>query len=251
MKSSLRIVRRNWADGGLSMVLLVGSLSGCNWSPTSLAVENPSASRPATVSLRADDNSTTSLKSNAAAAQEPSSLTDPSPKQDTAPSTVFQTANTADTATTTTADERVLQPKLSEVDRSQLLGRWQDQFYGKRILTLNDDGTARMELELDFAGRLLYGKRLDFDMKWSLDGARVFIDIVDGKPTRQAKSLMDTWGSRYEYLLDCVENHQVEMRAWDGSTNHVLRRLPDETPVESPPEPSDADRPSDAKETAK
>lgn len=216
----------------LATMLLVSCLSGCNWSPTSLAVENPNVDRTPITTAPIDDTSISSTASEPIVEPEPVTKTESVPQPESTPSTLFQPA------TTTTPDERVLQPKLTEVDRSQLLGRWQDQFYGKRILTLKDDGTARMELELDFAGRLLYGKRLEFDLKWSVDGARVVIDILDGKPAKQAKSLMNTWGCRYEYLLDCVENHQVEMRAWDGSSNHVLRRLADDTP-EAPSEPHD------------
>jgi len=126
-----------------------------------------------------------------------------------------------------------LQAKLEKVDRSQLVGTWRDTFLGTRTLTLNDDGTARMILDLDFAGRLLYGSRLDFNMTWTVEGATITIDILDGKPAKSAKSAMETWGKRYAYLLDCVEDHQIEMRDWDGSANYKLRRLPDEPAEDS------------------
>lgn len=118
-----------------------------------------------------------------------------------------------------------LQPKLTSVDPAQLVGQWKDTFFGTRTLTLHADGTAQMTLDLDFAGRLMYGKRLEFDMQWSVEGAVVTIDILDGRPAKSAKSAMNTWGNRYVYLLDCVEDHQVEMRDSDGSMNHVLRRV--------------------------
>ena len=121
-----------------------------------------------------------------------------------------------------------LRAKLTTVDRTQLVGTWKDSFFGARTLTLNDDGTARMVLDLDFAGRLMYGSRLDFDMTWSVEEATVSIDIIKGTPVKAAKSLMQTWGSRYEYLLDCVEDRRIEMRDWDGSMNYTLRRISDD-----------------------
>ena len=90
-----------------------------------------------------------------------------------------------------------------------------------------------MILDLDFAGRLMYGKRLDFDMTWSVEGALVTFDILEGSPSKQAQSAMATWGSRYEYLLDCVEDHQIEMRDSDGSMNYRLRRVSDEISARS------------------
>lgn len=136
----------------------------------------------------------------------------------------------AETRQTAPADEvssTGLQPKLQHVDSRQLVGTWRDSFFGTRTLTLNADGTAQMALELDFAGRLMYGSRLDFDMQWSVEGATVTIDILDGQPAKSAKSAMNTWGSRYVYLLDCVEDKQIEMRDSDGSMNHRLRRVAD------------------------
>jgi len=122
-----------------------------------------------------------------------------------------------------------LQPKLTKVDPAQLVGQWKDSFFGTRTLILKADGTARMILDLDLTGRLLYGKRLEFDMEWSVEGAVVTIDILKGTPEKPARSAMNTWGERYVYLLDCVEDHQVEMRDSDGSMNYVLRRVAEDT----------------------
>jgi hypothetical protein len=160
------------------MVLSCALLSGCSWSPTTLAVENPTEA----------------------------------------------TVEAAHVEEKPDADGR-LKAKLSSVNPDRLVGTWRDKFFGTRTLTLNADGSAKMVLDLDFAGRLMYGNRLEFDMKWSVEGANVMIDIIEGTPAKNAKSAMDTWGSRYEYLLDCVEDDKIEMRDWDGSMNHSLRRL--------------------------
>lgn len=135
------------------------------------------------------------------------------------------TEKPAESATTVTTG---LQPKLTKVDPAQLVGQWKDSFFGTRTLVLKPDGTAKMVLDLDFTGRLLYGKRLEFDMIWSVEGAVVTIDVLSGRPEKPAKSAMSTWGDRYVYLLDCVEDHQVEMRDSDGSMSHVLRRVSDD-----------------------
>ena len=202
----------------LSACLIACSLAGCGTSPTTLAVESTtSTSRP---------SPPVEVTANPGAGQEPGTLTenasepakpDPAPPETTQPEAPV-----------------ALKPRLTKVDPKDLIGRWRDSFFGTRTLTLNADGTARMELDLDFAGRLLYGIRLDFDMKWTLEGGTISIDVIEGKPSKQAKSAMETWGSRYMYLLDNIEDHQIEMRDWDGTSNYTLRRLPDEGPKDQP-----------------
>ncbi|MEI8379873.1 MAG: hypothetical protein WCJ09_07080 [Planctomycetota bacterium] len=191
-----------WA---MTSFALVAVLPGCSGS---LAVESPAP--PQTPVVTSEERST------------PESATE---KNVTTTPQVTPEKPAEPTATVTTG----LQPKLTKVDPAQLVGQWKDSFFGTRTLVLKPDGTAKMILDLDFTGRLLYGKRLEFDMVWSVDGAVVTIDILSGHPEKSAKSAMNTWGERYVYLLDCVEDHQVEMRDSDGSMSHVLRRVPDET----------------------
>ena len=179
----------------LFALLAASGLAGCNWS-TTMAVDSPV------------DATTESVQDSAATPAAKSPI---------------------EQSPTEQPDENGrLRAKLTTVDRTQLVGTWKDSFFGARTLTLNDDGTARMVLDLDFAGRLMYGSRLDFDMTWSVEGATVSIDIIKGTPVKAAKSLMKTWGSRYEYLLDCVEDRRIEMRDWDGSMNYTLRRISDD-----------------------
>lgn len=207
-------------DRAFLCALLAFGTMGCGGSPTTLAVETPPKSDSAEKAPPA------------AIANETPSATE---KTEATPNTAFKTVEEPTPSSTPTdpLPATALQPKLTMVDPQEVIGRWRDSFFGTRTLTLNADGTARMELDLDFAGRLLYGKRLDFDMKWTLEGGTITIDVIEGTPAEQAKSAMATWGSRYMYLLDNIETQQIEMRDWDGSMSYTLRRLPDEKPSDS------------------
>jgi len=195
--------------GGLLGV--AASLTGCNWSPPTLAVELPQSTgselgvAPPTAETAAPE---TLPPADSSVACQPAEV-------------VPSTAQSSEVG----QSQSELAPKVQNVAAAQLLGRWRDSFLGTRTLTLNADGSAKMELDLDFAGRLLYGKRLEFDMKWSLKDGVVAVDIVEGRPAAASKSAISIWGDRYEYLLDRVEADVVEMRSSDGSTNHTLRRL--------------------------
>ncbi|HEY4259696.1 MAG TPA: hypothetical protein VGM98_06045 [Schlesneria sp.] len=180
--------------------LLACSLSGCNWSTTTLALENPAATKT-DVSKATDEAVPTAPSDSESSDEQPENRPEP--------------------------DTSAAFPLQTNVDPAQLVGHWQDSFFGQRTLDLKADGTATMQLKLDFAGSLLYGKQVDFDMKWSLDQGVVTIDILDGKPKQAAKSLIDTWGAQHTYLLDLVESDRVEMREKTRLASHTLRRLPE------------------------
>ncbi len=180
--------------------LLACSLSGCNGSSTTLALDNPASTKPnASVTT---DNLETKPANDVGLSDE---------QRENRPESGGPAAVSLQT----------------NVDPAQLVGHWQDSFFGKRTLVLNADGTAQMRLDLDFAGSLLYGKQVDFDMKWSLDQGIVTIDILKGKPESAAKSLMDTWGTQHVYLLDLVESERIEMRDKAHLASHTLQRLPE------------------------
>ena len=51
-----------------------------------------------------------------------------------------------------------------------LLGVWQDDYQGKRTMTLNEDGTGTMLVELSGWRASLYALKLRFEMQWRLEG---------------------------------------------------------------------------------
>lgn len=87
------------------------------------------------------------------------------------------------------------------------------------------DGSATMFLELDFAGRLLYGKTLEFDMRWSLEGSILSFEILTGRPVDAAKSAIKLWGEAFDYRLELVDGKHLHGWASDDSTLYKLRRI--------------------------
>lgn len=187
------------------VTLLLFMQSGCNWSPPTLALK--AETTPGSVTV-ANKPAPASSVAEIPAVDSPAAVTE---------------SGEPDESVEVTSD--VPQPKLAHVDIKRLIGRWRDSFFGERTLTLNADGTGRMELDLDFAGRLLYGKRLDFEMSWVVKGGVVSIEILDGHPSDVAKSAISAWGKSHKYLLDCVEENQVAMRDSTGKLNYRLTRL--------------------------
>ena len=113
-------------------------------------------------------------------------------------------------------------------DVERLIGSWRDSFCGQRTLTLNSDGTATMLLELDFARRLLYGKRLTFDMRWTVNESILTFEILTGSPLDAARSAMKVWGEKFEYRVVQLDGEQLQAWTSDDSTLYKLRRETDD-----------------------
>ena len=191
-------------------MLCLPVLAGCGGSPLPLSVAGTPGSTTATVNsprttfeqIESDDSIATS------------------------PSEVPTGATSNSGATTASVDVPISDsPPISPFDSKQLVGCWRDGFCGQRTLTLKPDGSATMLLELDFAGRLLYGKTLEFDLQWSLDGSTLSFEILTGRPIDAAKSAMKLWGEAFDYRLELVDNESLHGWASDDSILYKLRRI--------------------------
>lgn len=82
-----------------------------------------------------------------------------------------------------------------------------------------------MRLKLDLAGRLLYGKTLEFDMRWSLNESILSFEILTGRPADAARSAIESWGDAFDYRLELVDGEHLQ--GWDtaDSVLYKLRRV--------------------------
>src|SRR5690242_3212967 len=78
-----------------------------------------------------------------------------------------------------------------EKERRKLLGIWQDDYQGKRTMTVNEDGTATMAVELKNPNAILFGPKLRFDMKWSLDGKKFIKKTTGGEPAEKVNVILN------------------------------------------------------------
>lgn len=81
-----------------------------------------------------------------------------------------------------------------------------------------------MLLELDLAGRLLFGKHLSFEMSWSVNDSILTFTILTGCPIDAAQSAMDIWGDSFEYRLVRLDEEYLHVWTSDGATFCNLRR---------------------------
>src|SRR5262245_9429471 len=91
--------------------------------------------------------------------------------------------------------------------RGELLGVWQDDYKGKRTMTLNEDGTGTMLVELSGLQATLFAAKLRFDMQWSLEGKTLTKKTVGGDPADKVNLILNTMGNTAaDTILELTED---------------------------------------------
>ena len=109
--------------------------------------------------------------------------------------------------------------------RSLVVGTWQDEYQGKRTMTLKEDGTGTMIVELSGWRAALSAPRLKFNMKWSLKDGHLKKQTISGEPETQVKMILATMGDHVdEPILELTEDRLLLLDK-DGKTKYDWKRV--------------------------
>jgi|GEM_PF-2865590 len=109
--------------------------------------------------------------------------------------------------------------------RARLLGSWQDDFYGRRVFTFQDDGTAEMTLELDGVGKLMYGPKLTFFITWSLKEDVLTMVMNGGMPAETTVTLAKLFGETSEQRIEQLGESELQLRSLDSQKLYKHQRV--------------------------
>jgi lysophospholipase L1-like esterase len=107
-----------------------------------------------------------------------------------------------------------------------IVGTWEDDYQGKRTMTLKEDGTATMVVELQGAKATLFASRLRFDMKWSVDNGRLKKRTIGGEPSLKVRLILNTMGDRVDEPILELNKDRLLLMDGDGKTKYDWRRVP-------------------------
>ena len=108
--------------------------------------------------------------------------------------------------------------------RRMVVGVWEDDYQEKRTMTLKEDGTGTMVVELSGWRAALSAPRLRFDMVWSVEDGHLKKQTVGGEPETQVRMILGTMGDRVdEPILELTEDSLVLLDE-DGETKYEWRR---------------------------
>ena len=103
-----------------------------------------------------------------------------------------------------TSGTSLQQPERAELqdqdneNRCLVVGTWEDHYEGKRTMTLKEDGTGTMVVELRGLKAALAAPRLRFDMTWTVEGGRLKKQTVGGEPANTVQLILKTMGDRVD-----------------------------------------------------
>jgi hypothetical protein len=109
--------------------------------------------------------------------------------------------------------------------RRMVLGTWEDEYQGKRTMTIKEDGTGTMVVELSGWRAALSASRLKFNMKWSVECGHLNKQTISGEPETQVKMILKTMGDRVdEPILELTEDRLLLLDQ-DGKTKYDWKRV--------------------------
>lgn len=117
--------------------------------------------------------------------------------------------------------------EVAKPTEPEVVGVWDDDFYGKRRMTFCADGTATMTLELDPVSRLLYGPRLLFKIAWERIDNRLLLKMSGGDPPEATKTLARLFGESSEQTIEVLTADEMHLRSSDSGKLYVHRRVVD------------------------
>jgi hypothetical protein len=116
-------------------------------------------------------------------------------------------------------------PDPDERLKQQLVGVWTDNYRGKRTMTLRDDGTGEMDVELEGATAMLFAEHLHFDMVWRIEEGKLIKESIGGQPAEKVNLILKTMGRRAEETVLEVTKERLRTRESDRTTVYDWQRV--------------------------
>lgn len=126
----------------------------------------------------------------------------------------------------------VAQPKYTQESADQdakqrrlVVGTWEDDYQGKRTMTLKEDGSGTMIVDLKGVKAALFASRLTFNMKWSVEKGRLKKRTIGGTPSGRVQMILKMMGDRVDEPILELTDKRLLLLDKDGKTKYDWRRV--------------------------
>lgn len=92
-------------------------------------------------------------------------------------------------------------------------------------MTLNDDGTGTMLVELSGLQATLLASKLRFDMRWSLVEKILQKQTVGGEPSEKVNLILNTMGNTADDTILELTDDRLLLLDKDGKTKYDWKRV--------------------------
>jgi hypothetical protein len=103
-------------------------------------------------------------------------------------------------------------------------GEWEDEYQGRRFLTVSPDGAGKMVVELEGIGKRIFAPSLSFDLNWSVADGVVTLTTLGGEPASKVKVILKIYGSEAQYKVLELTADRMLLLDGDGKTQYDWRR---------------------------
>ncbi len=115
-------------------------------------------------------------------------------------------------------------PGLDQQYRELIVGTWQDDYKGRRTLTVRADGTATMVVEPGGLNRL-FAQQLIFDEEWSIEGGQFRQKAVGGTPETRVSLILQMMGTEsIQKILELTKDRLLLLDP-DGKTEYDWQQI--------------------------
>ena len=111
------------------------------------------------------------------------------------------------------------------IAHAMLVGVWEDDYQGKRTMTLNADGSGVMVVELSGWRAAMSAPRLTFRMKWAVADGHLKKQTIGGEPKAQVDMILKMMGDHVDERILELTRDRLLLLDQDGKTKYDWRRV--------------------------
>lgn len=119
--------------------------------------------------------------------------------------------------------ESMVNTTPDEEYRKRILGTWQDNYQGKRTMTVRDDGTASMTVNP--GGLAALAGEMTFEEEWKIENGRLNLHATGGEPRVRVNFILETMGKTVDYRILELTRERMLLEDNDGKTRFDWRRI--------------------------
>lgn len=114
----------------------------------------------------------------------------------------------------------IFQGSRSQEILSGLIGQWeQTKSNSKRILTIEENGTATMVIEPKGLWKTILGNQVTVNIEWSLNAGTLTLRTVGGNPENKLEYIKQVWGDEFTRKIHSIEDKVFTLRDDQGDVS--------------------------------
>lgn len=113
-----------------------------------------------------------------------------------------------------------------ETYRQLIVGTWETDRDGHRHLTVSEDGTAVMKVEIPGNWSLLFGQKMKFDIAWEIKDGVLTFETTGGEPKGKVDLITSMYGKQRVQQIKTLDETTMQLPDEDPeSEDHVWTRV--------------------------